>query len=186
MINNSKDKTLSEYKMQKVLIIGCPGSGKSTFARSLAEIVGLPLYHLDMIFWNSDKTTVEREIFDKRLEELLHQPLWIIDGNYKRTMETRLAFCDTVFFLDYPTSVCLDGIISRKGKPRPDMPWVEDDKTDEDFLAFVKSFNTDIRPEIISLLKKYSQKSIIVLKTRKESEEYLSQLRKEPLCKKKP
>jgi len=108
--------------MKKVIIIGCPGSGKSTFGRRLKKVTGLPLYHLDMIYWNEDQTTVPKEIFINRLKEALKSPEWIIDGNYASTMEMRLNECDTVFFLDYPTEVCIQGIEARKGKKRSDMP----------------------------------------------------------------
>ena len=109
--------------MQKALIIGSPGSGKSTFARALHEATGLPLIHLDNLFWNADKTNVEKEVFLARLEDALQRERWIIDGNYLSTMDKRLAACDTVFFLDYPVDVCLEGIRQRQGQPRPDMPW---------------------------------------------------------------
>ena len=163
--------------MEKVIIIGCPGSGKSTFGRKLKHITGLPLYHLDMMFWNEDKTTVSKEIFIERLHEVMSNPKWIIDGNYGSSMEMRIKECDTVFFLDYPTEVCIDGIMKRKGKPRSDMPWVENDNTDEEFIAFVNSYNLESRPKVIKLLEKYSSKSIIVFCSRVESEEYLSSLK---------
>ncbi len=113
--------------MKKVIVIGCPGSGKSTFGRKLKSIIGLPLYHLDMLFWNEDKTTVSREVFIKRLQEVMSTSKWIIDGNYGSTMEMRIKDCDTVFFLDYSTEVCIEGIELRKGQARSDMPWVEND-----------------------------------------------------------
>ena len=160
-------------RMQKVIIIGCPGSGKSTFGRKLKCITGLPLYHLDMMFWNEDKTTVSKEIFIERLQEVMSNPFWIIDGNYFSTMEMRIKECDTIFFLDYPTNVCIEGIESRKGQPRSDMPWTENGYTDEEFIDFIKSYNLKVRPEVISLLKKYSSKNIIVFKSRLESEKYL-------------
>ena len=163
--------------MEKVIIIGCPGSGKSTFGRGLKHITGLPLYHLDMMFWNEDKTTVSKEIFIERLQEVMSNPEWIIDGNYGGSMEMRIKECDTVFFLDYPTEVCIDGIMKRKGKPRSDIPWVENDNTDEEFIAFVNSYNLESRPKVIKLLEKYSSKSIIVFCSRVESEEYLSSLK---------
>ncbi len=165
--------------MEKVIIIGCPGSGKSTFGRKLKHITGLPLYHLDMMYWNEDKTTVSKEIFIERLQEVMSNPEWIIDGNYSGSMEMRIKECDTVFFLDYPTEVCIDGIVKRKGKPRSDMPWVENDNTDEEFIAFIKNYNMESRPKVIKLLEKYSSKSIIVFRSRVESEEYLSSLKKE-------
>ena len=163
--------------MERVIIIGCPGSGKSTFGRELKRITGLPLYHLDMMFWNVDKTTVSKEIFIERLQEVMSNPKWIIDGNYGSTMEMRVKECDTVFFLDYPTDICIEGVESRKGQPRSDMPWVESGNTDEDFIDFINKYNSESRPKVISLLEKYSTKNIIIFESRTESEEYLSLLK---------
>lgn len=162
--------------MKKVIIIGCPGSGKSTFARSLHNKTGIPLYYLDMLKWNSDKTTVSKEIFLDRLNGILSEDEWIIDGNYAATMELRMSVCDTVFFLDYPLEVCLSGIKARQGKPRPDMPWIETED-DEEFLEFIRDYNTDSRPKVIELLNKYSDKNIVVFKSRKEAEQYINEIR---------
>ena len=109
--------------MKKAIVIGCPGAGKSTFARKLHEKTKLPLFYLDMIYHKPDKTHISREEFDRRLSEIFALDEWIIDGQYARTLERRIVECDTVFFLDYPTSVCLDGAKSRIGKERPEMPW---------------------------------------------------------------
>ena len=161
--------------MEKVIIIGCPGSGKSTFARKLKSITNLPLYHLDMIFWNKDKTTVSKEIFLNSIQSVMNTSKWIVDGNYMSSMELRIKECDTVFFLDYPTGICLEGIKSRKGQLRSDIPWIENND-DEDFLEYIKSFNKMVRSEIINLLKKYSCKNIITFYSRKEAEDYLLNL----------
>ena len=157
---------------QKILVIGCPGSGKSTFSRALAEQTGLPLYHLDMLYWNADKTTVSRDIFDERLQEILQKDAWIIDGNYARTMEKRLQFCDTVFFLDLSTEVCLESIRARIGKPRSDMPWVETEE-DTEFMEYVSAFLKEQRPNILTLLQKYSHLNIVVFHSREEVDAYL-------------
>ena len=159
--------------MKKVIIIGCPGSGKSTFAKKLGKATGLPLYHLDMLYWNEDKTTVTKDEFLNRLENTMNNPCWIIDGNYAGSMEIRLKECDTVFFLDYPTEVCLKGVEERVGKPRSDMPWVESDIIDEEFISFIKNYNIKNKPEVIKLLEKYSDKKIIIFTSRNEAEEFL-------------
>ena len=86
--------------MQKVIVIGCPGSGKSTFSRALHNITGVSLYHLDMLYWNADRTTVSKEVFRARLAEIIAKDSWIIDGNYGSTLELRMQACDTVVFLD--------------------------------------------------------------------------------------
>ena len=161
--------------MKRALIIGCPGSGKSTFARALAEKTGLPLYYRDRMYWNADKTKVPREIFLQNLESALSKDEWIIDGNYGSTMEQRLQCCDTVFFLDYPTEVCLSGIRERSGKPRPDMPWVDDpNEPDTVFLEFVRAFQEESRPNILRLSEQYPEKEWIIFRAREESDAYLS------------
>ena len=158
--------------MKKVIIIGCPGSGKSTFAVKLGEKTGLPLYHLDMMYWNADKTKVEKSVFLSRLAKALESDGWIIDGNYSSTMEMRMAACDTVIFLDYPTEVCLDGIRARRGKPRADMPWTETEE-DAEFTEYVKSFNETNRPQIVALLERYKEKEIFIFKSRFEADGFL-------------
>ena len=159
--------------MKKIIVIGCPGSGKSVFSRALHVKTGIPLYHLDMMYWNADKTVVEKGVFRARLSAALETDEWIIDGNYGSTMEQRIAACDTVFFLDYPLEVCLDGIKSRVGKPRDDMPWVETEM-DEEFVGFVKSYNSESRPKVLALLDKYRDKDIVTFTSREQADGFLN------------
>ena len=158
--------------MKKIIIIGCPGSGKSMFSMALRDKIGLPLYHLDMMFWNPNKTTVEKALFLERLSDVLEKSEWIIDGNYASTMEMRLEKCDTVFYLDYPTEVCLDGVRARRGKKRCDMPWVETEE-DTEFTEYVKSFNDNEKPKILRLLEKYRDKDVFVFKSREDADVFL-------------
>ncbi len=159
--------------MRRIMIIGCPGSGKSTLARALAEISGLPIYHLDMMYWNSDRTTKPKEEFRAELRRVVALPEWIIDGNYGSTLELRMEACDTVIFLDYPLEVCLSGIADRRGKPRSDIPWIETE-TDEEFIEFIKNYNREGKPKVMALLEKYHDKNIVVFKSRNEADDWLS------------
>ena len=159
--------------MKKVIVIGCPGSGKSTVSRALHNKTGIPLYHLDMMYWNADKTTVEKSVFLERLYAVLEKDEWIIDGNYGSTMELRMAACDTVIFLDYPLDVCLDGIKERRGKPRSDMPWIETEE-DAEFIEFIKSYNEQQKPKVLELFEKYGDKNIVIFKSREEADAFLN------------
>ena len=159
--------------MKKVIVIGCPGSGKSTVSRTLHNKTGIPLYHLDMMYWNADKTTVEKSVFLERLSDVLEKDEWIIDGNYSSTMELRMVACDTVILLDYPLAVCLDGIRERRGKPRSDIPWIETEE-DSEFIEFIKNYNEQQKPKVLELLEKYSNKNIIILRSREQADTFLN------------
>lgn len=161
--------------MKKILVIGCPGSGKSTFARALNEITDIPLFHLDLMYWNADRTTAPKSVFLERLSDALAQSTWIIDGNYLSTMEMRIMECDTVIFLDYHTDICLEGIRQRQGKARSDMPWIETEE-DEEFISFVRDFSKNTRPKVQELLGKYSDKNVVVFTERTQADEFLKEL----------
>ena len=159
--------------MNRVMIIGCPGSGKTTFAEKLNKITGLTLYHLDAIWHKPDKTHIPREEFDQRISEIFATDNWIIDGNYGSTMELRMVACDTVIFLDYPLEICLDGIKERRGKPRSDMPWIETEE-DAEFIEFIKNYEEQQKPKVLELLKKHSDKNIIIFKSREQADAFLN------------
>lgn len=159
-----------EYK--KIIIIGCSGSGKSTLAKKLHKITNLPLYHLDNIWWKEDKTHIERSEFDLKLEEILKQDEWIIDGDYSRTYEVRIKESDTIIFLDYSLEDCLLGIKTRIGTKRSDIPFTEDE-LDPDLEKQVME-RYKINKELILLLKgKYPNKNWIILNNRKEADEWV-------------
>ena len=164
---------MAEGVMRRVMVIGCPGSGKTTFAEKLHRVTGLPLYYLDAIWHKPDKTHISREEFDRRIQEVFATDRWIIDGNYGRTVEMRLRECDTVFLFDLPTEVCLQGARQRLGKGRYDLPWLETE-LDPEFEGYIQDFATTSLPRLYSLLEKYkTQKQVVIFKTRQEADAFL-------------
>ena len=162
--------------MQKILVIGCPGAGKSTLARSLRDRTGLPLVYLDCLWHRPDGSHVTREAFDRALQEQLARPEWIIDGNYLRTMEPRMAACDTIFLLDYPLDVCLAGAQSRIGTRREDLPWVEE-AFDPEFRQWILDFGRDQLPRVYQLLGQYAPgREVHIFRSREQAGCYLAAL----------
>lgn len=158
----------------KIIVIGCPGSGKSTFSQKLGKVLNIPLFHLDMLYHNEDGTHISKEELEEKLRGIFEEnDNWIIDGNYQRTLEMRMEECDTIFLLDYPLEVCLAGAESRIGKKRDDLPWVEE-KLDDKFKQVIINFSNEKLPQIYELLEKYKDsKRIVIFKSREEADDYI-------------
>lgn len=162
-------------KYKKIIVIGCPGSGKTTFAEKLNKCTGLPLYYLDAIWHKPDRTHISREEYDERLSEILAGEEWIIDGNYSRTIEGRLQKCDTVFLFDLPIEICIQGATERLGKTRYDVPWI-DTELDPKLKLEIEEFPEKVLPNIYELLEKYKEgKQVIIFKSRVQADEYLNE-----------
>ena len=167
--------------MERVIIIGCGGAGKSTLARKLGEKTGLPVIHLDQIWWSPGNWHhLEREEFDARLMEEIEQPQWILDGNFNRTLEMRLEKCDTVIYLDFPRLVCLKNWLSRViknwGHARADMGEGCTEWFDPEFAVWIWNFNKNNRQRYHALLNVAGDKKIFILRSRREVNKFLEDI----------
>ena len=161
--------------MKKIIVIGPGGSGKSYFSKELSQILNIPVFHLDNIFWNKNKTHISKEEFDVRLNEILNEESYIIDGDYSRTYEIRMKNSDTIFFFNFSLEDSLKGAASRVGSYRTDCPFIEDE-FDSEFKEFLINWQIETRPIVLELLEKYKNKNIIVFNNREEKEKYISQI----------
>ncbi len=164
--------------MLKIIIVGSPGAGKSTFARKLRDITGIPLFYLDMLWHKPDRTTVTQEEFNNRLNGILQKDRWTIAGKYQRTLEPRLQACDTVFLMDFPLETCISGAESRIGKKREDLPWTELE-FDPEFKQWIQDFPKNRLPQLYEMIETYKDnKEIMVFHSRKEADDYLAAMKK--------
>ena len=145
--------------MKRILIIGCPGSGKSTLSIKLHEITGLPLIHLDLILHRDDGTELNHDEFDVELDQVLKQDEWIIDGHYHRTLSKRIEYCDTILFFDLPVDVCLSNVENRLGHKVGDQDWI-DQSYSQEFMDYIRDFHYDQLPKTYELLSHCHDKSI--------------------------
>ncbi len=164
--------------MHRILIIGSPGAGKSTFARGLAEITGLPLYHIDNLYWNESGEYITRAELIERLDPILHSESWIIDGNYSATFEYRISFATAIILLDVDFDTCRDGIISRTGTPREDIPFVEREVPTE-LIEAARRYRDYTLPKMMERMKAYPRVKFIHLHSREDAKNYLQKLRKD-------
>ena len=159
----------------RIIILGCPGSGKSTLAKELQKRTGLPLFHLDNVWWKEDRTHIGRDEFDQKLQTIMQEEKWIIDGDYSRTYEPRFLACDTVIFLDYSKEECMNGITDRIGKDRSDIPWT-DHQLDPALVEQVKRYQKENRPAVYRLIEKYPDRHTLIFRTRAEADAWVSAL----------
>ena len=166
--------------MERVVIIGCGGAGKSTLARQLGKKTGLPVVHLDSIFWLPGWVEMERDEFDRRLMEEVEKPRWILDGNFNRTLELRLEKCDTVIYLDFSRMACLKSwmgrVIQNWGHARPDMAEGCAEWFDPEMAKWIWRFNRDNRKRYYELLDGIEGKQVYILKNRREVNRFLIEL----------
>ena len=167
--------------MRKVLVIGSGGAGKSTFAARLGERTGLPVIHLDALFWRAGWQETPREEWAARVDELLARGEWIMDGNYGGTMERRLAACDTVVFLDFPRALCLWRVVKRRtrfrGRSRPDMAEGCRERLNLEFVRWIWTYPRAKRPGVLKRLSELSEgQRVVVLSSPREARRFLEAL----------
>ena len=164
--------------MKKIIVIGSGGAGKSTFSRRLGEILGLPVVHLDRLYWRPNWVEPTKQEWSETVRSELARDSWIMDGNYGATRGMRFQAGDAIVFLDIPRLVCLYRVVKRAilyhGKTRPDMADGCSEQIDLVFFLWVWGYKNRGRVKILEELKGLTDKKIVVLKSRQEIEEFLA------------
>lgn len=166
--------------MERILIIGCGGAGKSTMARQLGDKLQIPVVHLDKLFWKPGWVESSREEIDAKIMAEMAKPQWIMDGNYNRTLAERMRHCDTIIYLDFSRFACLMGVLKRVittyGTVRPDMGEGCPERFDGEFLQWVWNYNKNKRESNYRLLNEATHAETIVLKNHRAVKKFLKSL----------
>lgn len=169
--------------MERVIIIGSSGSGKSTLARQLGQKTGLPVFHLDLHYWHPGWVASLAAVWRNEVQELSQKPRWIMDGNYRETLDIRLAAADTVLFIDLPPWLCAWRAVCRRiqyrRRQRPDMaPGCQETLFGPDFPEFllrIWDYPQRARPDVLQRLANLNDETrVIHLKRRSEIQRFIA------------
>jgi adenylate kinase family enzyme len=158
--------------MERILVMGSSGSGKSTFARRLSGITGIPMVSLDALYWRPGWMASDAKEFEKRVTEAAGRPRWIMDGNYtSHGGEMRRSIADGVIWFDLPRRTCMVGILTRiatsYGQVRPEMAAGCPEKIDAEFFRYVWTYRQRQRPKLLKYFQGLRPDQTLVCFTRR-------------------
>ena len=169
--------------MRRIVVIGSGGAGKSTFSRKLGDITGIPVVHLDQLFWHPDWVRTPEDVWLRIVKQEVAKPAWIMDGNFGGTREIRMRAADTIIFLDLSRLLCLWRILKRSvlyyGRTRPDMAAGCYERIDPEFFAWVWNYRDRSRKRALKELAALEGKNIVILQNRREVAEFLHRAAKD-------
>jgi adenylate kinase family enzyme len=165
--------------MQRVLVIGPCGAGKSTLAGELGQQLKLPIFHMDQLNWRPGWVESSKDAIRERLAGIVATDRWLIDGTYGGTLGERLVRADTVIYLDYPIRLCVARLLRRiwtyRGRTRPDMTEGCPERFDLEFLIYLMRWNSGPGLRTEARLKGHEDK-VIRLRSPDELENWMDSL----------
>ncbi|MES2023287.1 MAG: hypothetical protein V4439_01255 [Patescibacteria group bacterium] len=166
--------------MNKIIILGCPSSGKTILANKLGSLLHLPVHHLDKIFWTQEGH-IEQDSFIAQQQEMMNGDKWILDGNFikSKSYDIRLSNADTIIFFAFSKAIIYWRLIKRSikyfKKLRPDMGGNRKNHFNWELLKLIWNYPTKEEYKIISEFSE--NKKVIILHNVKEESLFLKKLR---------
>lgn len=172
--------------MKRIVVVGGYGAGKSVFAERLGELTGIPVHHLDILFWQDEAARADRNKWLDVIDSISSGPSWIIDGNYGATVDLRLRRADTVVYFDFPPVICMLNVLKRAAlsrlgiERRPDIVSGCNERLDLQFFRYVWTFNQKHRKGLLKGIEGYPNLRSVIIRNRREAEEFLAHVKSGP------
>lgn len=182
MVVNEMQLVFPDTPMKRIIILGPSGSGKSTVCDRVGKILGIPIVHLDMHYWNPNWVETPKDEWVNKVKELIAAESWAMDGNYTSTLMMRADAADTLIFLDMTRRLSYFRVIRRylknRGKTRPDVTEGCPEKIDLDFIKWIWEYPGTRKPKILNFLEKMRKtKNVYILNNQKEIDTFLEALK---------
>ena len=165
--------------VKRIAIVGGPGTGKTTLAQKLSEILKLPALHLDSVNFKRNWEKIDDKTRDSIILEKAKEEYWIIDGNYVGTLPKRLERADLVILLDYSTASIIKGVLERTirnlNKEKKELPGCKE-RISWHFLKYMITFRKKKRKQIKENINKIPKEQVIIFRKRKEVNKWLANI----------
>ncbi|MFC1887704.1 hypothetical protein ACFLYK_02740 [Candidatus Cloacimonadota bacterium] len=167
--------------MQRLLILGNAGSGKTYLAKKIAAILLLEAIHLDYYFWQPGWKIPDRKVWIKQITEMVKRERWVMDGNYCSVLDLRLKYADTIIFIEQDRITCLFRCFHRflkfHGRSRPDLNKGCPETFDLDFAKWIWNYSRNEKPEIFKIISQHQDITLIILKGKKGIVRFLRKMK---------
>ena len=162
--------------MERIAIVGPGGAGKSTFAVALGTATGLPVVHLDRLFWRPGWVETPREEWRDRQRELFAADRWIADGNYGGTLDERVGRADTVIIVSRSRWACVASAVWRTARNHGRAVQADGcpERFDVDFYRWIWNYDRDSRPRLDDALARHTRLDVVELTTRSSMRRFLA------------
>jgi adenylate kinase family enzyme len=146
--------------MKRIIVVGCQGSGKTRLSLALGARLGLPVVHLDVLYWRPGWKESDTAGFRVRVSEAIAADGWVVDGSFSGlALDVTLARAERFVVIERPRWLCLWRVLwrsafQRSGR-RTDLPEGCPEQFDWGLLKQVWRYNTDRRPRVEAELAQY-------------------------------